>query len=136
MTEEQRGLLKDFRGSGMTVEPEHRAVVDTVRPGADDLVFTKWRHSAFHRTELPASMRAQGRDQLLVCGVYAHAGVLMTTADIRPFPVAVADFSHAYRHFAPRYAAERCAMTMTTAAVLDQLPVARARDRVREEGGP
>lgn len=143
MTEEQRGLLKDFWGSGMTVEPEHRAVVDTVRPGADDLVLTKWRYSAFHRTELLASMRAQGRDQLLVCGVYAHVGVLMTTADaftadIRPFLVAdaVADFSHEYHHFALRYAAERCAMTMTTAAVLDQLPTARARDRVGEEGRP
>jgi isochorismate hydrolase len=133
MTERQRGLLRDFWGSGMTVAPEHREVVDPIRPEAGDLVLTKWRYSAFHRTELLTSLQARGRDQLIVCGVYAHVGVLMTsadafTSDIRPFLVAdaIADFSPEYHRFALRYAAERCAMTVTTAAVLEQLPLVEA----------
>ena len=137
MTERQRGLLGDFWGSGMTVALEHREVVDPIRPVVGDLVLTKWRYSAFHRTRLLASMQAQGRDQLIVCGVYAHVGVLMTsadafTSDIQPFLVAdaIADFSHEYHRFALRYAAERCAMTVTTATVLDQLVPAGAGARI------
>ncbi|EKX64356.1 isochorismatase family protein [Streptomyces ipomoeae] len=137
MTEQQRGLLRDFWGSGMTVAPEHREVVDPIRPESGDLVLTKWRYSAFHRTRLLESMRALGRDQLIVCGVYAHVGILMTSADafgadIQPFLVAdaIADFSHEYHRFALRYAAERCAMTVTTATVLDQLALPQAGSRI------
>ena len=128
MTPEQRGLLKDFWGPGMTVSPEHRQVVDPIRPAEGDLVLTKWRYSAFHRSPLRDFMADQGRDQLVVCGVYAHVGVLMTACDafsldIQPFLVAdaVADFSLEYHHSALRYAAERCAMTVTTKTVLNQL---------------
>ncbi|WP_441251429.1 isochorismatase family protein [Kitasatospora sp. McL0602] len=128
MTEAERGLLKDFWGPGMTVSPEHKQVVSPIQPAAGDLVLTKWRYSAFHRTELLDFMRAQGRDQLIVCGVYAHVGVLMTTCDaftydIQPFLVgdAVADFSLEYHRSALKYAAERCAMTVTTKTVLTEL---------------
>ncbi|WEH14116.1 isochorismatase family protein [Streptomyces sp. VNUA24] len=143
MTEEQRGLLRDFWGPGMTVAREHREVVDAIRPAAGDLVLTKWRYSAFHRTRLLASMRAWGRDQLIVCGVYAHVGILMTGADafasdIQAFLVAdaVADFTPEHHRFALRYAAERCAMTPTTAAVLDRFAPAEAAGRPRREGAP
>ncbi|MCX4515705.1 isochorismatase family protein [Streptomyces sp. NBC_01619] len=143
MTEQQRGLLRDFWGPGMTAAPEHREVADPIRPRAGDLVLTKWRYSAFHRTRLLPSMQAQGRDQLIVCGVYAHVGVLMTsvdafTSDIQPFLVAdaTADFSHEYHQFALRYAAERCARTVSTATVLAQLPLMEAGSRIRQEGGP
>ncbi|MCK8675983.1 MULTISPECIES: isochorismatase family protein [Streptomyces] len=129
MTQEQRGLLKDFWGPGMTVEPEHREVADPVRPAPGDLLLTKWRYSAFHRTPLLSELRERGRDQLIVCGVYAHVGVLMTAADafasdVQPFLVAdaVADFTPEYHRSALRYAAERCAMTVTTDTVLAQLP--------------
>ncbi|GAA2142774.1 hypothetical protein GCM10009760_28310 [Kitasatospora kazusensis] len=125
MTDEQRGLLKDFWGQGMGADPEHQEIVDQVRPADGDLVLTNWRYSAFFRTELLAFMRAQGRDQLIVCGVYAHIGVLMTTCDaftydIQPFLVgdAVADFSREYHCSALKYAAEQCAMTVLTDTVL------------------
>lgn len=128
MTEEQRGLLKDFWGPGMTVSPEHKQVVEPIQPTEGDLVLTKWRYSAFHRTELLEFMREQGRDQLIVCGVYAHVGVLMTTCDaftfdIQPFLVgdAIADFSLEYHRSALQYAAERCAMAVTTKTVLTEL---------------
>jgi isochorismate hydrolase len=133
MTEEQRGLLKDFWGPGMTVSPEHRKVVDGLEPAAHDHVFTKWRYSAFHKSDLLEHLRRNGRDQLIVCGVFAHVGVLMTavdayTNDIETFLVAdaVADFSAHYHRLALTYAAERCAVTPTTDTVLEALVVRQA----------
>ncbi|MEW2393883.1 isochorismatase family protein [Streptomyces venezuelae] len=120
MSEEQRGLLKDFWGPGMRPEPEDRQVVDALAPAASDWLLTKWRYSAFFHTDLLQRMRAAGRDQLILCGVYAHVGVLATavdafTHDIQPFFVAdaTADFSQDYHRSALTYAAERCARVTT-----------------------
>ncbi|MBH1939060.1 isochorismatase family protein [Streptomyces sp. AV19] len=120
MTDEQRGLLKDFWGPGMRPEPADRLVVDELAPADGDWTFTKWRYSAFFKSDLLEKMRFSGRDQLIVCGVYAHVGVLMTaveayTNDIQPFFVAdaTADFSEEYHRLALRYAAERCARVVT-----------------------
>ncbi|MEU8738010.1 isochorismatase family protein [Streptomyces halstedii] len=128
MTEEQRGLLKDFWGPGMSAGPRDRAVVDELAPGPDDMVFTKWRPSAFFRTGLLDLLRDTGRDQLIVCGVYAHVGILMTTGeacahDIQTFVVgdAVADFTPADHRMTLEYVATRCGMTVTTKTVLRQL---------------
>jgi trans-2,3-dihydro-3-hydroxyanthranilic acid synthase len=128
MTDEQRGLLKDIWGRGMSPDPDHRDIVDELTPGDDDQVFTKWRYSAFHRTGLHEFMLREGRDQLLICGIYAHVGCLITaceafTQDIQAFLVAdaVADFSADYHWLALRYAAERCAMTPTTDTVVGAL---------------
>ncbi|MFI0982711.1 isochorismatase family protein [Streptomyces sp. NPDC021093] len=125
MTDEQRGLLKDFWGPGMRPAPADRAVVDELAPAAHDWTFTKWRYSAFFNSGLLERMRGSGRDQLIVCGVYAHVGVLMTaveafTNDIQPFFVAdaTADFSEEYHRMAIRYAAERCAAVVTAKEVL------------------
>ncbi|WP_436501561.1 isochorismatase family protein [Actinokineospora sp. HUAS TT18] len=121
MTAEQRGLLKDFWGPGMKVDPADREMVEPLTPDADDWVFTKWRYSAFFKSDLLERMRGLGRDQLVICGVYAHVGVLMSaveafTNDIETFVVAdaVADFSAAYHRLAIEYAAERCAVVVTT----------------------
>jgi isochorismate hydrolase len=128
MTDAERGLLKDFWGPGMRVDPEERLVVEPLAPRAADWQLTKWRYSAFFRTDLLDRMRAQGRDQLLLCGVYAHVGVLMTaveafTNDIEPFLVAdaVADFSADYHRQALDYAAARCAVVTTTDAAVHAL---------------
>ncbi|MPY63370.1 isochorismatase family protein [Streptomyces spongiae] len=128
MTEEQRGLLKDFWGPGMKVTPEDRQIVDEVEPAADDWIFTKWRYSALFRSDLLERMREHGRDQLIVCGVYAHVGVLMTaveafTNDIQTFLAAdaVADFSESYHRMALRYAAERCAVVATAKSLSARL---------------
>jgi trans-2,3-dihydro-3-hydroxyanthranilic acid synthase len=133
MTETQRGLLKDFWGPGMAPSPEDRAVIPPLAPAAGDWLLTKWRYSAFFNTELRARMWRAGRDQLVVCGVYAHVGVLMSaveafTYDIQPFLVAdaVADFSEAEHRLALDYAAGRCAVVTTTDDVLAQISVAEA----------
>jgi isochorismate hydrolase len=129
MTPAQRGLLRDFWGAGMSTDPRSREIVPEVRPGPGDAVVTKWRYSAFARTELESLIRGHGRDQLVICGVYAHVGCLMTacdafTADIQPFLVAdaVADFTADEHRLALDYAARRCAMTVTT----DQVVAARS----------
>lgn len=118
MTDEQRGPLKDFWGPGMRATPQDREVVDELAPNAADWMLTKWRYSAFFRSNLLDRMRELGRDQLIVRGVYAHVGVLMSvvdafTNDIQPFLVAdaVADFSPDCHRLAVEYAAQRCAVT-------------------------
>ncbi|KAF2777556.1 isochorismatase family protein [Streptomyces coelicoflavus] len=120
MTAPQRGLLRDFWGAGMSLDAADRDVVDELAPRREDWRLTKWRYSAFFRTGLLARMRAAGRDQLVVCGVYAHVGVLATAVeafshDIETFLVAdaVADFSAREHRLALAYAAGRCAVVAT-----------------------
>ncbi len=125
MTRAQRGLLADIWGPGMRTDPADRAVIDELAPRPGDWRFTKWRYSAFARSDLLDRMRSAGRDQIVLCGVYAHVGVLMTavdafTNDIGPFLVAdaVADFTSADHALALDYAARRCAVVTMTKEVL------------------
>jgi isochorismate hydrolase len=121
MTEQQRGLLKDFWGPGMRSEPTDREVVPELAPTAADWKLTKWRYSAFHRSDLLTRMRSAGRDQLVLSGVYAHIGVLVTALDafshdIQPFLVAdaIGDFTAADHHRTLEYAARCCAKVVLT----------------------
>lgn len=116
MSDTERGLLKDFWGTGMRTDPEDRQVVDALAPADADWTLTKWRYSAFFKTDLLRRMREAGRDQLILCGVYAHIGVLATAVDayshdVQPFLVAdaTADFSQDHHRLALTYAAECCA---------------------------
>jgi bifunctional isochorismate lyase/aryl carrier protein len=125
MTRAERGLLHDVWGPGMTDDPRSRGIVPAVAPGPADAVVTKYRYSAFHRTPLAAMLAGRGRDQLIVCGVFAHLGCLLTACDayahdIEPFLVAdaVADFTAADHAMALDFAARGCAATPTTATVL------------------
>ncbi|MFD9407986.1 isochorismatase family protein [Streptomyces sp. NPDC059989] len=124
MTEEQRGLLRDFWGPGMRTAPDDREVVPELAPDERDWTLTKWRYSAFFRSDLLERMRAAGRDQLVICGVYAHVGVLATavdafTHDIQAFLVAdaVADFSADEHRLAVDYVAGRCGMSVLSEEV-------------------
>ncbi|MFF3936445.1 isochorismatase family protein [Streptomyces phaeofaciens] len=138
MTEEQRGLLKDIWGPGMRAADDDRRVVDALAPADGDWLLTKWRYSAFHHSGLLGRMREAGRDQLIVCGVYAHVGVLMTAVeafsnDIETFLAAdaVADFSREHHQLALRYAAGRCAVVADTDGLVDALELAVPADAVR-----
>nr|BFE82389.1 hypothetical protein GCM10020093_049900 [Planobispora longispora] len=118
---DQRGLLLDFWGGGIGADPREAEITPELTPRAGDVLLTKWRYSAYQRTRLAELMAGQGRDQLIICGIYAHIGVLMTACeafmrDVQPFVVAdaVADFSADHHRMALTYAAERCAVTTTT----------------------
>lgn len=128
MTSEQRGLLRDFWGDGMSSSAAHKSIVEELAPREEDEVLTKWRYSAFHETGLLEYLRSAGRDQLLICGVYAHVGCLMTANDalahdIQSFLIAdaVADFSWEYHNMALTYAGMRCSAIPSTADVASSL---------------
>uniref|UniRef100_A0A182S9T5 Isochorismatase-like domain-containing protein n=1 Tax=Anopheles maculatus TaxID=74869 RepID=A0A182S9T5_9DIPT len=92
-SDEDRALLNDMWGPGLNRHPEQQAVVSALAPDADDTVLVKWRYSAFHRSPLQEILQESGRDQLIICGVYAHIGCMTTAIDafmrnIKPFMVA------------------------------------------------
>ncbi|PJE95954.1 isochorismatase [Streptomyces carminius] len=125
MSRKDRGLLHDFWGPGMGTEEADRGIADEIAPEQGDTVLTKWRYSAFFRSGLEERLRRSGRDQLVVCGVYAHMGCLITACDafsrdIQPFLVAdaLADLSLDDHLMALRYAADRCAVPLTAADAL------------------
>ncbi|WP_438030502.1 isochorismatase family protein [Sorangium sp. So ce233] len=132
-TDAQRGLLLDLWGPGLTQQPDKQGIVSELSPRGGDTVLTKWRYSAFQRTELLDLMRRWGRDQLIVCGVYAHIGCLLTACeafmnDIQPFFVtdATADFSRDQHEMAIAYVAQRCGVALPTSEVVAALAL---RDR-------
>lgn len=123
-----RGLQADLWGSGMTSVPEHQDIITELRPQAGDRVLVKHRYSAFQRSNLETLMRASGRDQLIVSGIYAHIGCMVTAVeafqrDIEPFFIidALADFSRQNHDLAVNWVAGRCGVPMTTDRILSEL---------------
>ncbi|WP_255988143.1 isochorismatase family protein [Chitinolyticbacter albus] len=123
-----RALLQDWWGPGITASPEAAPVIAQLAPRDSDTVLAKWRYSAFKKSDLLERLQAQGRDQLIICGIYAHIGV-MTTAleafmlDIQPFVIgdAVADFSEDEHAMALNWIAGRCGVVLATNQVLAAL---------------
>ncbi|MDZ7867967.1 MAG: isochorismatase family protein [Rheinheimera sp.] len=117
-----RALLNDIWGPGLTAaDPALAAIVDELAPRTDDIVLTKLRYSAFARSPLQDLMLEFGRNQLLICGVYAHIGIQTTAVDafmrdIQPFVIgdAVADFDQASHLLALHYLAGRAAALLPT----------------------
>jgi bifunctional isochorismate lyase/aryl carrier protein len=128
---QDRALLTDFWGTGLT--EKETAILPALAPTEGDKVYTKWRYSAFKRSTLLDDMRAKGRDQLLICGIYAHIGILSTALDafmydIKAFVVAdaVADFSEAEHSHALCYIASRCGQVQLLDEVTGALEVKAA----------
>ena len=127
-----RGLQAELWGPGMRAVPEHEPIVAALAPQQGDHVLTKHRYSAFQRSNLETLLRARGRDQLVITGVYAHIGCLCTAAeafqrDIEPFFVAdaLADFSRPQHELALQWVAATCGQVEGTAAVMAALAAAR-----------
>lgn len=123
----RRGLLLDRWGEGIVTDDEAR-VIPALAPASTDIEITKWRYSAFARTDLRELLVRLGRDQLIVTGVYAHIGCQLTAADafmndVQPFFVsdAVADFSAIDHSRAVEYVDRTCGVALTTRTVLDSL---------------
>jgi isochorismate hydrolase len=130
----ERGLLLDFWGPGLSASTDVTRIVEELTPTRTDTILVKRRYSAFHQTSLLELMRRERRDQLIVCGVYAHIGCLVTAIDafmngVQSFMVAdaVADFSAADHMMALRYAVQQCSAIFSTKQVMDALRIEFAR---------
>lgn len=138
---QDRGLLLDLWGPGIRAVPEHEEVIAELTPNATDVRLTTWRYSTFQRTRLRAMLAEWGRDQLIVSGVYAHLGCLLTAGeafmqDVRPFLVAdaVADFSLVEHMMALRFTALRCGVVLSTDRLVEQLSGSRPEGDLMAEG--
>ncbi|ASF09486.1 putative isochorismatase [Nocardia brasiliensis NBRC 14402] len=116
-----RALLADFWGPGLSGAAEDTSVISELTPDRRDVTLTKWRYSAFSRTDLLRRLSAAGRDQLVITGVYAHIGCLATALDafmhdVQVFLIAdaVADFSRSHHEQALDYIASRCGAVVRT----------------------
>lgn len=125
---EDRALLNAFWGQGLPARPERVAVVEALAPRPAHIVLDKWRYSAFVRSDLLEQLQAQKRDQLMVCGVYAHIGCQTTCVDafmrdIQPIMVgdALADFSPERHAQALDYVAQCAGVVRSTQQVLNAL---------------
>ncbi|GLU48923.1 isochorismatase family protein [Nocardiopsis ansamitocini] len=131
MSAGERGLEQHFWGAGMRAVAEHTDIDERLAREPQDVLLTKWRYSAFVQTDLAQRMEQAGRDQIILTGVYAHIGCLLTAADafmrdIQVFFVAdaMADFTAEDHRFAVGYAARRCAV----AVLADQARTALGAD--------
>ena len=122
---EERALLTDFWGPGLKAEDTLTAIHEQVAPQAGDTVLTKWRYSAFVKSDFKQRLNESKRDQLIVVGVYAHIGCMQTIMeafmnDIQGFLVkdAVADFSLSEHNMAQSYIASRGGCVIDTATLL------------------
>ncbi|HEX4501473.1 MAG TPA: isochorismatase [Scandinavium sp.] len=124
-SDEDRALLNDMWGPGLTRSPEQQRVIAALAPDDADTVLVKWRYSAFHRSPLEEMLKETGRNQLIITGVYAHIGCMTTATDafmrdIKPFFVAdaLADFSREEHLMSLKYVAGRSGRVVMTEELL------------------
>jgi len=124
----QRGLLLDFWGMGIPVGEKKHDIIRELYPEKDDIVITKWRYSAFENTELEKLMGKWGKNQLIITGIYAHIGCLITSVNasmknIKPFMIsdALGDFSQAKHKMALEYVSQLSGMVMSTELALNSI---------------
>lgn len=128
-SKESRGLLIDFWGSGLREQGDAKNIVAGLEPvpGLDQMI-TKHRYSAFSRNDFGERLNKIDRPQLIICGVYAHIGCLVTATDafmqdIEPFVVsdALGDFSLEHHQMALTHIAHCSGKILSTDDVLTQL---------------
>ena len=129
---EDRALLNDMWGPGLTRSPEQQRVIAALAPDEADTVLVKWRYSAFHRSPLEQMLKESGRNQLIITGVYAHIGCMTTATDafmrdIKPFFVAdaLADFSRDEHLMSLKYVAGRSGRVVMTDELLPSIPASK-----------
>ena len=113
----ERGPATYVRRSGVPDDRDGEAFADQVEPRTGDAVLTARKHSAFARTRLEGRLRDLRRDQVVIAGLFARVGVLMTAADawvqdLEPF--VVADASAGSHGFALEWVADTCGAVTST----------------------
>ncbi|MFT4087877.1 MAG: isochorismatase family protein [Gordonia sp. (in: high G+C Gram-positive bacteria)] len=126
----RRGILKDFWGHGLESGPDEEIVAE-LAPRLGDITVTKWRYSGFQRTDLRDLLVQHRRDQLIVVGVYAHMGCMISAteafmSDVAPFFVvdAMADFSRDEHQMAAEYIGKRAGRVQTADQIVQILEAA------------
>jgi len=129
----ERGLGLTVWGDGLNaahVTDRDCEIIDALAPRADEYVIHKPRHSAFFDTELEPTLRKMNRDQVIVCGVFAHHGVMVSCIDgyMRNFQMtmvadALGDYSEFEHRMALQYVAQMCGSVSTQRRVTDLLPL-------------
>lgn len=127
----ERGLGLTVWGDGLNaahVTDRDCEIIDVLAPRADEYLIHKPRHSAFFDTELEPTLRKMNRDQVIVCGVFAHHGVMVSCIDgyMRNFQMtmvadALGDYSEPEHRMALQYVAQMCGSVSTRQHVADAL---------------
>ncbi|AZG44371.1 Isochorismatase [Gordonia insulae] len=128
----RRGILADFWGTGLEAGRDEE-VIPELAPDAGDITVTKWRYSGFQRTDLRQLLAHHGRDQLIVVGVYAHMGCMISAAeafmsDVAPFFVVdgMGDFTRDEHQMAAEYIGKRAGLVVTSDHVVKSLAMTAA----------
>lgn len=134
----RRGILADFWGTGLDSGRDEN-IIDELAPRPGDITVTKWRYSGFQRTDLRHLLAHHGRDQLIVIGVYAHMGCMISATeafmmDVQPFFVAdaVADFTREEHEMACSYVGKRAGRILNSRNVVDALRQRSDTDALRQ----
>lgn len=130
-----RALLTDFWGDGLQTSHNSHHILAAVAPSPQCKVYTKWRYSAFQKSTFDEDLRAQGKSQIIICGVYAHIGILSTALDgfMRDYQCfviedAIADFGAQEHLSARQWIAGRCGKLLGTQSVLAQISPTRSHN--------
>ena len=122
---QDRQLLNDFWGPGPLTSKDSTKIFSAIEPEPEDHHITKWRYSAFRKTNFKEILNSTQKTQLIICGIYGHIGILMTACDafmedIQPFVIsdAIADFGLQEHLMALNYISQRCGQIVTTEQVL------------------
>ncbi len=112
----ERALGVQMWGLGLAhpdITDENVAIDSGLAPTPQDFVIYKLRVNAFFGTDLAAILQKIGRRHLIICGVFAHHGVMMTSAEafMRNYQVhlvadAVTDYNEPDHWMALRYVAQ------------------------------
>lgn len=127
-TAAERGLALDLWGPGIGevegARDDDTEIVPALAPADSDYVIEKPKYSAFYDTPLERIFARTNRRQLVLCGVYAHHGCLLTAADgymrnYQVFSVADAqgDYSRADHEMALGYVSEVCGQLSVVAEI-------------------
>ncbi|XDZ52779.1 isochorismatase family protein [Neisseriaceae bacterium CLB008] len=124
-TPQERALLSDMWGQGMTGLTHLEGIIADLKPLHSEPILVKHRYSAFQRSDLEERLQKANRDQLMICGIYANIGCVTTAVDafmrdVKPFMVmdAIADFSKQEHVTALNYLASKVGVVVETEGVL------------------